>query len=135
MAYQNQKTLRAALVTALKTIPLLADDLDGTAHVVPYFEPDPQGISPFACVDSAGMLYSLPGDVTKPTPARFVIGVWVKRTDPAAAEDQLNDLALAIAGVLEDNYLAKFTDFPQSDFEIIAGEQYKFELHFVEIEN
>lgn len=134
MPFVSQKTLRADLVSKLKTITLLADDADTTAHVVGYFEPNPRGISPFACVDSAGMKYDLGSDETI-TPARFVIGVWVKRTNAATAEDQLNDLALSIANVLRLNYLAKYTAEPQSDFEEIEGVQYKFELYFVEISN
>lgn len=130
----SQKTLRADLVTKLKGIALLADELDGTAHVLPYFETNPRGISPFVCVDSAGQKPTLMGDMV-PTPARFVIGVWVRRDTPGTAEDQLNDLAASIVQVLSINYLAHYIDFPSSDFEEIEGVQYKFELHFVEIIN
>ena len=129
----SQKTLRADLVTKLKTITLLADDT--AVHVVGYFNPNPQGISPFACVDSAGALFDLSGDDTNLDPMRFVIGVWVRRDDPATAEDQINDLAASIATILALNYNAEFTTHPQSDFEEIEGVQYKFELHFVEIQN
>jgi hypothetical protein len=134
MTFASQHPLRDDLVTKLKTITLLANDTDTTPHVVGYFETNPKGISPFACVDSAGALYGLPEDTSGLTPMRFVIGVWVRRDDPATAEDQINDLALSIAQILEANYNAKYTDFPQSDFEEIEGVQYKFELHFVEID-
>jgi hypothetical protein len=136
MTFTSQKTPRLDLVSALKGIALLADDVDGTAHVVGYFEPDPRGISPFVCVDSAGALYSPPDDGGLQTPMRFVVGVWVRRDiDPATAEDQLNDLALEIANVLRDDFNARFTDFPTSDFEMIEGVPYKFELHFVELDS
>jgi hypothetical protein len=131
----SQKTLRADLVTKLKTITLLADDTDHTAHVVGYFPTNPAGISPLVGIDSAGAMFDLVDDDTNQTPMRFVIGVWVRRDDPATAEDQINDLAASIATVLALNYNAKFTTHPQSDFEEIEGIQYKFELHFVEIQN
>jgi hypothetical protein len=145
MTYVSQKTLRAALVTSLKTITLLADETGGSKHVLGYFEPNPQGISPFVCVDSAGKLFDLPDDETNLTPARFAIGVWQRRDDgngivtattAQSAEDQLDDLALSIANVLRLNYPnSKFLDFPRTDYEEIEGLQYKFLFYFVEIDN
>lgn len=138
MTFTSQKTPRGAIVTALKGITLLANDPApaNTAHVVGYFEPNPQGISPFVCVDSAGAMYDLPDDGGLLTPFRFVIGLWVRRDiGEAAAEDQLNDLALEIALVLRDTFNARYTAYPTSDFEIIDGIPYKFELYYVELDS
>lgn len=135
MTWTNRKTLRAALVTTLKTITLLGNDTDGTAHTIGYFEPNPRGISPFCCVDSGGWLPELPGDDTALTECHFVIGVWVRRDGgQSAAEDQIDDIALSIAQKLSAGYNAKFEGPSNSDYEDIEGVPYKFELHFVKIE-
>jgi hypothetical protein len=136
MTLTNPKTLRADLVAKLKTIALLGTDLDGTVHVVGFFPKDPGGISPFCGIDRAGWQPNLTGDRSSQTPNQFVVGFWVRRDDPAAAEDTLDDLALALAGLLEAVYYQpKFFNPSQSDYEEIDGIQYKFELHFVEIDS
>jgi hypothetical protein len=136
MTFVSRKATRDALVATIKTIAGLTDDADGTVHVVPYFTKDPAGISPFCCVDSGSVQYDLSGDPTKQTSMQFVIGFWVRRDDPAGAEDMLDGLALALAQRLSEAYYQpRFYSPSVSDFEEIAGIQYKFELHFVEIDS
>lgn len=135
MTLISQKTRRLDIVERLRAVPALADDADGTAHVVAYFEPDPQGVSPFCCVSSAGANHRLPLDPSNTTPMRFVIGFWARRDQGQneAAENLIDDLALELSRVLGNSYLAEYVDYPTSDYETISGIPYKFELHFVEI--
>jgi hypothetical protein len=147
MTYANQKTTRDALVTELKTITTLADEthasgaVDGDGHpilvvdlehVVGYFTKNPKGISPFACVDSMGALYGPNSDPTGGTPFRFVVGFWALRDATDGADDELDDLALALAKKLQ-KFLGKFITWPVVDYETIDGAEYKYALHFVEI--
>jgi hypothetical protein len=140
MTLLSRKTVRDGLVTHLKGVTVgavhpLADEAGGQAHVFPYLTKEVGGISPFACVDGGSVLYDLDGDDGLLTPFGLVVGFWAMRggDNDAAAEDMLDDLALALALALRANYNAQFTVPSVSDYETLDGIPYKFELHFVEV--
>jgi hypothetical protein len=139
MTLKSRKTVRDAIVTDLKAVTLagvavLATEAGGQAHVFDHLEKEPGGISPFACVDGGSVLYDLSGDDSNPTAYGLIVGFWVRRDlGEAASEDVLDDLALELAKLLRKSYNAKFSTPSVSDYEVIDGLPYKFELHFVEL--
>jgi hypothetical protein len=135
MAFTNRETVRDALVTTLKAITLLANETDGTVHVTGYWMKAPKGINPFCCVDSGSVLYPVEMDEGNQTHFGFVVGFWVRRDSSAAtAEDQLDSLALSLATSLQSSYNARFISKSVTDYEVVDGIPYKFELHFIEID-
>jgi hypothetical protein len=62
----------------------------------------------------------------------LVIGFWCRRGDADEHDAMLDELALALALMLRAKHQAKFTTRSVSEFEVMDGVDYKFELHFVE---
>ncbi len=153
MSLPNRTDLRNALVSDLKTLsykvagPLdlhgdpttitltpLADETGSVAHVFGYLNEKPNGITPFACVDAGAIQYNTTGSDERLTPIMVVIGFWAARGAADEHEVVLDNLALALALLLREKYMAKFASPSTTDYEVIKGTPYKFELHFVEFE-
>lgn len=140
MTLPNRKDVRDSLVANFKTDILvsgnavLSDDGDGFAHARDHFPKDLGGRSPIAGVDGASVQYDLVGDETAETPFGLIVGFWARsmesRTD---AEDMLDTLAQQLATLLRAKYNANFSQPSITDFEVVDGIEYKFELHYVEI--
>jgi len=140
----NRTTLRNSLVTNLKAISWVVAgpvtvtplaDIAGSARVFGFWKKDPGGISPFACVDSGNIQYSTSGSTGLLTPMTMVIGFWARRESTDSHDVLLDNLILAFTEqVLRVKYNARFSSPSVSDFEILDGIPYKFELHFVEFE-
>jgi hypothetical protein len=139
MSLPNRKTLRSALKT----------DLGGTltggtiwsggvtmlqGQVYDYYPKDPGGISPYAVIDSGTASYSLDGDEGTPTQFGIAVTFFARRDSADGADDILDDLALDLANICRSNYNARFLGPSQSDFELVAGVDYKFEVHFIEFD-
>ena len=142
-ALPNRTTLRNDLVTNLKTIswvvtgPVtvtpLADE-SGITKVFGYWNKNPGGISPFACVDSGSIYYSTSGSSELLTPMVLIIGFWAKRGETDEHDVMLDNLALGLVNILRNKYNATFKSPSISDYEILNGVPHKFELHFVQFD-
>jgi len=141
MVLPNRTSLRTGLVTKLKalswtiagpaTLTPLAD-VSGIPKVFGYWKKNPGGLSPFACVDSGTVQYSTTGNIGLLTPITMVIGFWAKRGESDEHDVMLDNLILTFTNVLRSSYNARFVSSSISDYEILDGVPYKFELHFVE---
>lgn len=141
MSLPNRKDVRDSLVANLKTDiiistnAVLSDDSDGFAHARDYFPKDLDGRSPIAGVDGLWSQYDLSGDDSAETAFGLVVGFWARSMENRAnAEDMLDNLAQQLATLLRAKYNARFSQPSVTDFEVVDGVEYKFELHYVEID-
>ncbi len=140
MSYPNRAVLRASLETDLKSMVITdgTKPLDTEAppanvvHVFRYLKKDPQGISPFACIDSGNVQYDVVRSDAIPTSMVIIIGFWVRRGNADEHDTMLDNLAQALATMLKAKYSSQFVSKSITDYEEMDGISYKFELHFVE---
>jgi hypothetical protein len=135
----DRAALRTALTEDLKLLVVGSDTplatevgVGGAEHAFAYMKKDPSGVSPFACVDSGSIRYDLVGSDELQTPIILIVGFWARRSDDDSHDDMLDGLALALAKMLRAKYIARIPSRSVTDFEVLDGIPYKFELHFVE---
>jgi len=137
MGFPNRKAIRISLTADLKTMPvgqsgaLVLADSGGQEHAFPYLRKKVNGISPFACIESGSLDYGTELNYGVPTMFVIIIGFWARRSDEGTTEEMLDDLAQALAEMVYSKYNAKFVSPSVTDYEVLDGIQYKFELHFV----
>jgi len=125
MTVQNRKTARASLLAALETITAFAEVYD-------YLPKDLSGLSPVCTIESGPADYAwLPSDQNM---FKFIVGVWVRRDDAEDAEDLLDDLSYAVAGVIQDWHSATFYQESDPGYDLIDQVYYRSEAHFVSVE-
>ncbi len=138
----NRTDLSTSVIADLKLISYVSGgitvtplaDVDGVEHVFDYWKKDPNGISPYACVDSGNIRYSTDGADSLLTPMTLVIGFWARRYSGNEHNVMLDNLILGLVTFLRKKYNAKFASPSVSDYETIDGIPYKFELHFVKFD-
>ena len=135
----NRKTVRGSIVASLKllqsgTVYPLADE-GGTPHVYSYLATGFRGMTPMCTVESYRSKLDTDGDDAN-QPFRFIVGFWVKRDEGAgsAAEDTLDDLEYGLRAILRKSYNGRYSQDSEPGYDIIDGEEYRVEFHFIDID-
>lgn len=126
MTIANRKDARAALIAEIQS------SMPQLAAVYGYLPKSFGGKTPVATVESGAAEYSsLPAEGNR---FGLVVGMWVDRRDAAGAEDQLDDLAQALAELVDAWSTAEFSQPSQVDYYANEAGQWRVEWHFISVE-
>ena len=128
----SREVVRDDLVTKLRATDTFKTK---TGQVFSYLATDFQGMTPCCTVETYGSKLDTENEGDE-LQVNFVVGMWVKRDEStaAAAEDTLDTLEVELRDVLRKNYNGRYARESQAMYDVIAGEDYRIEFHFVQID-
>jgi hypothetical protein len=134
MAIPSRHTVRDDLVSKITS------DITTLQAVYGYLPKDFGGQSPVCTVENGPLQIDVTTDIYHQE-FTLIVGFWIRRDggagsglDAATSEDMLDSLAQALATLLAKSYNARFSMPSDLFYDMIDGNDYRIEFHYVELE-